>query len=147
MVDDRQAMQRLQEKATAALAAVFAQRVAGKDWFMDAVAPVYLEKGPETIFRGAPHLLIVSALPEAFNAYEDVILALTYFELLACSAGLGTLWCGMLKDLLERVPEVKQLLGLPPGHPYYCMLFGPPAVRYHRTVQREDAARIRIVKF
>ena len=44
------------------------------------------------IFRGAPHLLVVSASPESVCPAEDVNLALAYFELMAQSAGLGTVW-------------------------------------------------------
>ena len=73
-------------------------------------------------------------------------LALAYFELLAQSAGLGTVWLGLLKRALEILPELKALLGLPGDHVYYAMLFGHPAVRYARTVQRRGTARLRILE-
>jgi hypothetical protein len=65
------------------------------------------------------------------------------FELLAQSAGLGTVWCGLLKLAFESAPTLKSLVDLPPGHHYYAMLFGHPAVHYARTVQRDDAATIK----
>lgn len=68
-------------------------------------------------------------------------LALAYFELMAACAGLGTVWCGLAKMTLELLPELKTDLGLAPGH-YYTMLFGVPAVRYARTVQRDDDSHI-----
>jgi hypothetical protein len=66
--------------------------------------------------------------------------------LLAQSAGLGTVWCGLLKLAFESAPELKSLVGLPADHHYYAMLFGPPAIRFARSVQRDDAAEIRRVK-
>jgi len=72
-----------------------------------------------------------------------VNLTLAYFELLAQSAGVGTVWCGMAKMALELLPELKAVVGVPSGHYYYTMLFGLPAVRYARTVQRDEAGHIR----
>ena len=114
--------------------------------FLQDVISNYFDKQEDGIFRGAPHLLIVSALPDAPCAAEDVTIALSNFELLAQSAGIGTVWCGMLKWVLELIPELKSLIGLPQGHPYYAMLFGYPAIRYARTVQRDHAATIKQVK-
>jgi len=99
----------------------------------------------DVILRGAPHVLIVSAPPDVSTAREDLALALAYFELMAQSAGLGTCWCGMLKMVLKTLPDLKALIGVPPGHAYYGMLFGVPAVRHRRTVQRDDAAVVRRV--
>ena len=101
--------------------------------------------GADILFRGAPHILVVSAPPDAPCASEDVTLALAYFDLLAQSAGLGTVWCGMLKMVLKTLPDLKALIGVPPGHAHYGMLFGIPAVHYARTVQRDDAAVVKRV--
>jgi nitroreductase len=98
------------------------------------------------IFRGAPHLLGVSATPESVCPAKDVNLTLAYFELLAQSAGLGTVWCGLVKMAMELLPELKTDLGLLPGRYYYAMMFGVPAVHYARTVQRADEDRIRCVR-
>ena len=87
-------------------------------------------------------MLAISASPESVCPPEDVNLALAYFELMAQSAGLGTVWCGLAKMVMELLPELKGVVGVPPGHYYYTMLFGMPAVRYPRTVQRDQAARI-----
>jgi len=76
---------------------------------------------------------------------EDVMIALSYFEFLARSGGLGTVWWGFLKILLETIPDLKPLYGIPSDHAYYAMLFGHPAVRYARLVQRDDAAKIRVL--
>ena len=141
---DGEVMRRLQEQAKKALASGVARRIPQGEWFLENIVPIFLEKGPDIIFRTAPHALFVSAPLEEVSAQVDVVLALAYFELMAHTAGLGTVWCGFLKALLETVPGLKERLGLPPDHFYYPMLFGLPAVRYYRTVQRDDAAVIRI---
>jgi nitroreductase/NAD-dependent dihydropyrimidine dehydrogenase PreA subunit len=146
VIDDKEAMRSFREKALTALAsALAAKQVPENARYLHEAAPEYFENGRDIIFRGAPHLLIASASTEAPCSNEDVVLALAYFELLAQSGGIGTVWCGMLKMLLDTLPEMKRLLSIPESHYYYAMLFGPPSVRYHRTVQRDDSATIRRV--
>lgn len=144
VIDDKATMQRFR------LAGLNGLREAGKAgrvpetqaYLMRAV-PAWFDQGVDMIFRGAPHLLAVSAGPTSACPEQDVNLALAYFELMAQCAGLGTVWCGMAKMLLEVLPDLKQAVGVPPGHPYYVMLFGLPAVHYKRAVQRDDAASVR----
>ncbi len=147
VIDDKAVMQRFRLKALKGLAdAAKAGQVPERFAYLLQAVPAWDEKGVDRIFRGAPHLLAISAAPESVCPQEDVNLALAYFELMAQSAGLGTVWCGMAKMTLEVLPDLKQAVGLVPGHYYYTMLFGLPAVRYARTVQRDDAARIRRVQ-
>lgn len=96
------------------------------------------DQGRDIIFRGAPHLLVVSSPRGGPSPQEDTLIALSYFDLLASSAGLGTLWDGLAKWALTAiVPETLVRLAIPEAHTLgYMMLFGRPAVRYHRTVQR-----------
>jgi nitroreductase len=107
----------------------------------------YRNSGRDVFFRGAPHLLVVSPGEKAYCAHEDAALALAYFELLAQSAGLGTTWCGMIKFIADALPEVRAWFGLAPNAYFYAMMFGMPAVRYARTVQRDTAARVRRIDF
>ena len=115
--------------------------------FVTGTVQAYRNNGNDALFRGAPHLLIVSPGEKARCAQEDVVLALAYFELLAQSAGLGTTWCGLIKIIADMVPGIHELLGLAPNTYFYAMMFGKPAVRYARTVQRDSAARIRQLNF
>jgi nitroreductase len=115
------------------------------EFIADAVT-AYRNDGRDALFRGAPHLLIVSPGEKSSCGHEDTILALAYFELLAQSAGLGTTWCGMIKLVADAVPETRNLLGLAPDTYFYAMMFGKPAVRYARTVQRDSSARIRRIE-
>lgn len=144
VIDDRAVMGRLRAQVYEALgAATDSGRVPP---YLAPAVPAYREQGVDRVFRGAPHALIVAAPPDAPCAREDVVLAVAYFELLAQSAGLGTVWWGLFKTVMEALPELKPLVGLPADHCYYAMLFGVPAVHYARTVQRDDAARIRRVE-
>lgn len=110
--------------------------------FLPAGVAAYRQRGVDELFRGAPHLLLVSAAESASSPKEDVDLALAYFELLAQSAGLGTTWCGYLKFAVDAAPELRTPLGLGPQTHFYAMLFGYPNVCYARTVQRDAAARV-----
>ena len=103
---------------------------------------LWKRNGIDVIFRTAPHFLIVSASTYAACPEEDVNLALAYFELLANSNGIGTTWCGTLKMALEILPKYKKRINLPATSFYYPMIFGIPAVKYRRTVQRDDAVVI-----
>ena len=66
-------------------------------------------------------------------------IALSYFELMAASLGLGTVWCGYARWALQSVvPELGRRLGIRSDHrSMYAVMFGWPAVRYARAVQRE----------
>ena len=112
--------------------------------FLKSAPAAFFEQGVDLIFRGAPHLLLVSAPQNSLGGQWDISIALTTFELMATTAGLGAVWCGMLKAALELAPEMKSLLDLPTeGVHYYPILFGYPAVKYARGVQREGAAVIK----
>lgn len=107
--------------------------------YLHAAVPAYFKYRADLIFRGAPHMLIVSAESGALCPEQDVAIALTTFEILAAAAGLGTTWCGMFSMVLQSVPALKDRFGLATAHHFYAMLFGMPKVSYARTVQREDA--------
>jgi nitroreductase len=146
LIDDRTLMQKFRDKVLSVLAErIKENRIPERAVALHQAVPAYFEHGVDILFRGAPHLLVVSAPPDAPCAHEDVSLALAYFELLAQSAGLGTVWCGFLKMTFEILPELKVLLGLTPDHLYYAMLFGLPAIRFARTVQRDNEAVIKRV--
>lgn len=148
LIDDKVVMHRLREKVLAALvAAAAANRIPERFKYLREAPPAYYEHKNDIIFRGAPHALIVSAPHDAPCPNQDVTLALAYFELLAQSAGLGTVWWGMFTMILEVIPDLKPLFGLPRHHRYFAMLFGVPAINYPRTVQRDNAASIKRVEY
>ena len=144
LIDDKAVMQRFRDHVMKALAAALAGNgIPEQRTLLHNAVPAYFDQGIDIIFRGAPHALIVSAPADAPCPREDIALALAYFELLAQSAGLGTVWWGMFSMVLGMLPELKPLVGLPPNQLFYAMLFGVPAVRFARTVQRDDAAVVR----
>jgi ferredoxin len=145
VIDDKQVMQALRMRTLNGLvAADKAGKIRDSFVYLKQAPAAYENDRTDIIFRTAPHALIISAGPEAACPQEDSILAMAYFDLLAQSAGLGTVWWGLLKMVTLVLPDIKAFLGVPADHPYfYGMLFGVPAVSYPRTVQRSDAATIR----
>jgi nitroreductase/NAD-dependent dihydropyrimidine dehydrogenase PreA subunit len=107
--------------------------------FIYEFARLWKKDGIDVVFRGAPHIVIASAPNDCPSPKEDTMIALSYFELLAVSNGLGTLWDGMFKLTLEFIaPELRQTFGIPENHLIgYSMVFGKPAVRYARAIQSE----------
>lgn len=97
-----------------------------------------LIEGNDVIFRGAPHMIAVSAPLNAPCVNVDPIIALSYFELYAQSLGVGTLWCGFAQACLQVFPELCRELNIPDGYKAsYVMLFGLPDVKYARATQPE----------
>lgn len=101
----------------------------------------YIEHGADFIMKDAPHMLIASAPKSIPLPKEDCIIALTTFDLLAQTMGVGTVWNGIMTwCVADFFPELAAKLGIPEDHEIgYCMTFGTPAVKYHRTVQRTPA--------
>lgn len=97
------------------------------------------KEGKDIIFRDAPHMLITSSPADTSTPREDGIIGLSYFELLANSMGIGTLWCGLAKWAIEDIArELRELLHIPPANVIgSVMLFGKPGVRYYRTIERD----------
>ncbi len=107
--------------------------------FFAEVARNWKEDNKDAIFRNAPHMIVASAPSENPTPKEDCMIALTYFEILASSKGIGTLWCGMANTAINKIaPELINKLNIPKEHSIgYIMLFGTPNVKYARTVQRD----------
>jgi NAD-dependent dihydropyrimidine dehydrogenase PreA subunit len=114
--------------------------------FVKGVVKYYRRDKVDILFRGAPHIIVVSAQKSQVGGLVDVSLALAYFEFLANSLGLGTCWCGFLSIVAGAVPGVRSLLGVGEENQFYTMYFGLPAIEYSRTVQREGTAKIRYLK-
>ncbi|HJO95306.1 MAG TPA: nitroreductase family protein [Victivallales bacterium] len=115
--------------------------------FFEGIVKKWEEKHQDIIFRNAPHMIIVSTKKTCPTPMEDAVIALCNFELLAQCAGIGTLWNGMAKWTLNYLtPNLKKLLNLPEDHSIgFIMIFGKPAVKYYRTVQKNNP-NINIVK-
>ncbi len=109
--------------------------------FVASLYHVWEEQHLDLVFRDAPHLLVASASKTGVSPQPDCFIALTTFDLFAQTLGVGTLWCGFVKFLInDLMPEFQQHLGIPEDHVIgYVMMFGYPAVHYTRTTQRGPA--------
>lgn len=97
--------------------------------------------GVDIIFRGAPHVLLITSPESSPSPVQDTNIALAAFDLLAPAMGVGTLWNGMLKWSLGLFPELLEKLDIPEDHHLgYAMVFGKPAVHYQRTAERGPAS-------
>ena len=128
--------------------------VIGTDWFRwsiknnPASAPTLewslqrQESGYDAFLRNAP--TVVVALAERNNplAAIDCSIALAYFDLAACSAGLGCCWAGYFMSASAAFTPMVTALALPEGYaPYGSLMVGYPKYKYRRIPARK-AARI-----
>ncbi len=96
------------------------------------------EMGYNSVLWSAPALVVASAPKAAPTGMIDVTLALSYFDLAAQKAGLGTCWAGLLAGSLQASSTVREAVQLPEGNPYfYPMMVGYPKVKYTRLPARK----------
>jgi len=108
--------------------------------YMGMAVKGWQEEGRDIIFRGAPHLLLTSAPKNSPCPVQDAHIALATFQLIAHARGVGTVWDGLFMMAMALLPDLGGRLGIPEDHLLgYAMVFGEPAVEYHRTVQRGPA--------
>ncbi len=147
VVDDREVMNRLRSVVMDRLdERIRAGNLPEHLDFFSGFVKLWQEKKIDTLFRGAPHLIITSAPTKSPCPEQDCIIALSYFELFAHSLGLGTVWDGLAKlAFAALLPAMIEELGVPGDHKLgYVMAFGKPAVEYHRTVPLRPAAINRV---
>ena len=98
-----------------------------------------LLNGHDVIFRGAPHMVVVSTPINAPCVNVDPMIALSYLELYAQSLGVGTLWCGLGYYCFKLFPDLCEQIEVPEGYKVsYVMLFGEKDVDYPRVIQPDD---------
>lgn len=94
--------------------------------------------GFDPVLRKATVLVIAVAPQEALTGQTDVTLALSYFDLLAPTMGLGTCWAGLMQMALHAQPSIRELVGIPEGYPYqYPIMLGYPKMKYYRLPERK----------
>jgi nitroreductase/NAD-dependent dihydropyrimidine dehydrogenase PreA subunit len=96
------------------------------------------ERGDDPLFRGAS-TLVVNHGPEAGSApYESALIAMSSFELLAASAGLGACWIGFLMGAAQECEALRVRLAVPDGHRLCgAMVVGYPSYAYQRVPPRQ----------
>ncbi len=142
VIDNRATLAKFRAKALEGLARVAREGKLppGMERFAD--FPVLWEtKKVDVLFRGAPHLVVASAPKDCASPLQDCVIALSYFELLAQTQGVGTVWDGLAKWVIgDILPGLRLELKIPEDHLIgYAMVFGKPAVKYSRTVQHGPA--------
>ena len=138
-VDDIEVMDDIRNKINSRLIKILDNSVAKSALGKFASYRDALIGGEDVIFRGAPHMIIVSTPINAPCANEDPIIALSYLDLYAQSLGVGTLWCGFATLCFKLFPDMCEYIGVPDGNKVsYVMLFGVPDVKYARITQPED---------
>jgi len=139
VVDDKGVLFDLREAAVTGLEALIKEDKLpeGMEMFED-IIKAWKTAGTDILFRGAPHLLLVSSPKENAAPLQDCLIALTTFELYAQSHGVGTIWNGLATlTICDLVPSLQKTLAIPDEHQIgYAMGFGLPAINYHRTVDR-----------
>lgn len=98
----------------------------------------YREGGVDSIFRGAPNLIIAIADKDLRSARDNSVSALTYLELYAPSLGLGSCWAGIFEYCasIENSPMLK-LFNIPEGKKITAaVMVGYPKYSYKRLVDR-----------
>ncbi len=93
-------------------------------------------KADDFLLRQAPAVLIFAS-DRQWDATLDAGMAAQNAELMAMSMGLGVLYNGYLRRLIDSTTEIKSWLGLDGKNITAVMLIGQPAVKYKRTVPRK----------
>jgi len=99
----------------------------------------YRENGVDSIFRGAPNLIIAISDKDLQYARDNSVSSLTYLELYAPSLGLGSCWAGIFEYCasIENSPMLK-LFNIPEGKKITAaVMVGYPKYSYKRLVDRD----------
>jgi nitroreductase/NAD-dependent dihydropyrimidine dehydrogenase PreA subunit len=110
------------------------------------VAPPYMprlisawEAGHDLILRNAPAVVVAMVPKTARNGMVDTSIALSYFDLVAPTFGLGTCWAGLLQGAMLFSPPVKEAMGISADYPFhYPMMVGYNQARYYRLPERKN---------
>lgn len=87
-----------------------------------------IKDGRDTLFRGAPCLILIHA-PERVLSETDCATAASYLEVALHALGLGSCWAGMLiESCVHSLPEG---IDIPEGHRLYgALMVGKPGISY-----------------
>lgn len=103
------------------------------------IAEAY-EAGIDSITLDAPCIVVASTPGSYDNGMVDLSIALSYFELMATTSGLGTCWLGLITRALKFSEPLKELVDLPENHThFYTMALGYPRFKYYRLPERKAA--------
>jgi len=96
------------------------------------------DQGRDMVLRGAPHLVIAHSAANGLKPEVDCTIAMTFFDLAAASAGLGTCWAGIFMGAAQAHAPLREALALPDGHTLYgALMLGYPKFQYLRIPPRK----------
>ena len=100
------------------------------------------EKGEDSVFRGAPHLVILTGprgMGRHYVGRETHTIRMTYFELAAIPYDLATVWAGFFEAAIQLWPPARKAVGLEKGEEVMdAMCTGYPKNQYHRIPLRNE---------
>jgi nitroreductase len=96
------------------------------------------ESGMDVFLRNAPVVVVVYAGKASPIPTVDCTIALSYFDLIASSMGLGCCWAGYFMMAAVAFPAMIEALSLPKGHQVYGgLMVGYPNYKYQRIPVRK----------
>lgn len=81
-----------------------------------------MKNGTDLLTCGAPCMVVVWSPDDCLNPVLDPAVVLSQLELLLVNEGLGTCWGGYLRQVSDRFPEIREMLGIPEGAHVRCAL-------------------------
>ncbi len=143
VIDNRETMNHIRELFFDGLSDLVTNNElpAGYEFFVDIVNGWKMYQA-DVLFRWAPHLVVACVHKDSPSAEADGIISLSYFEMAAQCAGVGTLWNGLVKMAMTLLPEMLAVLKVPDDNVVaFTMTFGKPDVRYTRSSQYQPLIR------
>lgn len=141
VIDKKESLDKFREIAYKTIIAHAENNTIAEEYkYIANLANLWATKAIDIMFRDAPHMIIASAPESISSPVEDSVIALSYFELLANSNGIGVLWSGMINWTLKFIaPELREILNIPKDHKIgYTLVFGKASTKYARAIQREN---------
>ncbi len=84
--------------------------------------PKLMKHGTDLLTCGAPCMVVLWSPDDCLNPVLDAAVAMSQLELLLVNEGLGTCWGGYLRQVSDRFPEIREMLGIPEGSHVRCAL-------------------------
>lgn len=139
VVDNREQMDKFKEMVISAIEKADKEGRLDEHSAIFAVMARHFRNGKDIIFRGAPHIMFSVTPKSAPTPLADGFIALSYAELAAGSLNVGTVWAGFVMWLVAAFPEILTNIGIGEDMQVaYALLFGEPAIKYHRGVKRDE---------
>jgi nitroreductase len=138
VIDDREELRKL----TAIGVAWFRSMSGGNTpWALEMQGILKMhEIGINIFLRNAPAVVVAFAEKNSPIAAIDSVIALSYFDLAAKSAGLGCCWNGYFQMAAKSFPVMVKAVSLPKGFTVYgVLMIGYPLYKYARIPPRKPA--------